>query len=46
MCRSIQPLLPISFDGSEKRTHFYVRNGTTNLLTAALSGPGYISGGA
>jgi hypothetical protein len=44
MSRSIQLLLPISFDASEKRTQYYIRNGTTNLLTDALSGSGYISG--
>ena len=29
-----QPLLPITFDASEKRTHDYVRHGTTNLFAA------------
>ena len=29
-----QPLLPIEFDASEKRTHDYVRHGTTNLFAA------------
>lgn len=29
-----QPLLPIAFDASEKRTHDYVRHGTTNLFAA------------
>jgi hypothetical protein len=29
-----QPLLPIAFDVTEKRTHDYVRHGTTNLFAA------------
>jgi transposase len=29
-----QPLLPITFDVTEKRTHDYVRHGTTNLFAA------------
>src|SRR6187549_3889900 len=29
-----QPMLPIAFDASEKRTHDYVRDGTTNLFAA------------
>ena len=29
-----QPLLPIAFDKTEKRTHDYVRHGTTNLFAA------------
>ena len=29
-----QPLLPIEFDATEKRTHDYVRHGTTNLFAA------------
>jgi len=29
-----QPLLPIAFDATEKRTHDYVRHGTTNLFAA------------
>ena len=29
-----QPMLPIAFGASEKRTHDYVRHGTTNLLAA------------
>lgn len=35
-----QPLLPISFGKTEKRTHDYVRHGTTNLFAAleVLSG--------
>jgi hypothetical protein len=27
-------MLPIGFDASEKRTHDYVRHGTTNLFAA------------
>ncbi len=30
----MQPLLPISFGKSEKRTHNYIRHGTTNLFAA------------
>jgi hypothetical protein len=29
-----QPLLPITFDATGKRTHDYVRHGTTNLFAA------------
>lgn len=29
-----QPVLPVAFSATEKRTHDYVRNGTTNLFTA------------
>ena len=29
-----QPLLPMTFDATEKRTHDYVRHGTTNLFAA------------
>src|ERR671917_1451545 len=29
-----QPLLPISFGKTEKRTHDYIRHGTTNLFAA------------
>jgi hypothetical protein len=29
-----QPLLPIDFGKTEKRTHDYVRHGTTNLFAA------------
>ena len=29
-----QPVLPIDFGKTEKRTHDYVRNGTTNLFAA------------
>ena len=29
-----QPMLPIAFDATEKRTHDYVRHGTTNLFAA------------
>jgi hypothetical protein len=33
-----QPLLPMTFAKTEKRTHDYVRHGTTNLFVA-LSNP-------
>ena len=29
-----QPLLPITFDATEKRTYDYVRHATTNLFAA------------
>jgi len=29
-----QPVLPIEFHATEKRTHDYVRHGTTNLFNA------------
>ncbi len=35
-----QPLLPIEFDATEKRTHDYVRHGTTNLFAALNVGTG------
>lgn len=35
-----QPLLPIDFDATEKRTHDYVRHGTTNLFAALNVGTG------
>jgi transposase len=35
-----QPLLPIAFDATEKRTHDYVRHGTTNLFAALNVGTG------
>ena len=31
-----QPMLPIAFEATEKRTHDYVRHGTTNLFAVAL----------
>ena len=34
-----QPLLPIEFDATEKRTHDYVRHGTTNLFAALNVAP-------
>ena len=37
-----QPLLPIDFDASEKRTHDYVRHGTTNLFAALNVGTGEV----
>jgi transposase len=39
-----QPLLPIEFDASEKRTHDYVRHGTTNLFAALNVGAGEVFG--
>jgi len=39
-----QPLLPIAFDASEKRTHDYVRHGTTNLFAALNVGTGEVLG--
>ena len=35
-----QPLLPVSFGETEKRTHDYVRHGTTNLFAALDTGTG------
>jgi transposase len=39
-----QPLLPIEFDATEKRTHDYVRHGTTNLFAALNVGTGEVFG--
>jgi transposase len=39
-----QPLLPITFDTTEKRTHDYVRHGTTNLFAALNVGTGEVLG--
>ena len=39
-----QPLLPIDFGVTEKRTHDYVRHGTTNLFAALNVGTGEIYG--
>jgi transposase len=39
-----QPLLPMSFDLTEKRTHDYVRHGTTNLFAALNVGTGEVVG--
>jgi transposase len=39
-----QPLLPISFGKTEKRTHDYVRYGTTNLFAALEVGTGKVTG--
>lgn len=39
-----QPLLPITFAATEKRTHDYVRNGTTNLFAALNIGTGEVVG--
>lgn len=39
-----QPLLPIDFGVTEKRTHDYVRHGTTNLFAALNVGTGEVFG--
>ena len=39
-----QPLLPITFGATEKRTHDYVRHGTTNLFAALNVGTGEVVG--
>jgi len=39
-----QPLLPIAFDAGEKRTHDYVRHGTTNLFAALNVTTGHVFG--
>lgn len=39
-----QPLLPLDFDKSEKRTHDYVRHGTTNLFASLNVGTGEVIG--
>jgi transposase len=39
-----QPLLPVEFDVTEKRTHDYVRHGTTNLFAALNVGTGEVYG--
>ncbi|MDQ3764456.1 MAG: IS630 family transposase [Actinomycetota bacterium] len=39
-----QPMLPIMFDATEKRTHDYRRNGTTNLFAALNVGTGEVFG--
>ncbi|MDT3446283.1 MULTISPECIES: IS630 family transposase [unclassified Pseudofrankia] len=39
-----QPLLPISFGRTEKRTHDYVRHGTTNLFAALDAATGQVYG--
>ncbi|WP_157858574.1 transposase [Frankia casuarinae] len=39
-----QPLLPITFDATEKRTHDYVRHGTTNLFATIEVGTGKVFG--
>ena len=41
-----QPLLPITFDATEQRTHDYVRHGTTNLFAALNVGTGEVVGEA
>jgi transposase len=39
-----QPLLPIEFAATEKRTHDYIRHGTTNLFAALNVGTGEVFG--
>jgi transposase len=39
-----QPLLPIDFGVTEKRTHDYVRHGTTNLFAALTVASGQVYG--
>jgi transposase len=39
-----QPLLPITFDATEQRTHDYVRHGVTNLFAALNVGTGEVLG--
>jgi transposase len=39
-----QPLLPITFDATEQRTHDYRRHGTTNLFAALNVGTGEVFG--
>lgn len=39
-----QPLLPVSFGKTEKRTHDYKRHGTTNLFAALDTGTGEVTG--
>src|SRR5215468_9511275 len=39
-----QPLLPMTFGASEKRTHDYIRHGTTNLFAALNIGTGKVIG--
>jgi transposase len=39
-----QPLLPVSFGRTEKRTHDYKRHGTTNLLAALDTATGEVTG--
>jgi transposase len=39
-----QPLLPIDFGVTEKRTHDYIRHGTTNLFAALDVGSGKVYG--
>lgn len=39
-----QPLLPVSFGKTEKRTHDYIRHGTTNLFAALDTGTGEVTG--
>ncbi|MDQ3901804.1 MAG: hypothetical protein M3319_15635 [Actinomycetota bacterium] len=37
-------MLPIAFDATEKRSHDYLRHGTTNLFAALNVGTGEVFG--
>ncbi|MDG4534938.1 IS630 family transposase [Streptomyces sp. AV19] len=39
-----QPVLPVTFSATEKRTHDYIRHGTTNLFAALNVGTGEVTG--
>lgn len=39
-----QPVLPVTFAASEKRTHGYVRHGTASLFAALHAGNGEVFG--
>ncbi|MEV8477172.1 IS630 family transposase [Streptomyces sp. NPDC051173] len=39
-----QPVLPVTFSATEKRTHDYIRHGTTNLFAALNVGTGEVIG--
>ncbi|WSB25602.1 IS630 family transposase [Streptomyces sp. NBC_01788] len=39
-----QPVLPVTFDATEKRTHDYIRHGTTNLFAALNVATGQVLG--
>ena len=39
-----QPLLPMTFDKIEKRTHDYVRHGTINLFSTLNLATGEVAG--
>jgi len=38
-----QPTLPMTFSKTEKRTHDYIRNGTTNLFAALNTQTGEVA---